>query len=214
MPATLNLQQSIADDLDVYFDFQQIRDEIRPTLGGGLNALCHMVEELSPAGMHVLEIDASLLGNVIHELIGLDAFMDQLLAIEEVPSSWWCDYRRSLLPTPPGQSSHLVQLLHGLAACEMDETGQLTVAPDVNLTTHASAVRWKVLTPAVSQVGALLAANSFHSRAILNRLPAMAAFVRECHAGMAWVDALGSRSTAQPSHSLAPPIHNDLSSTR
>lgn len=195
LPATFNLQQAATDDPDLFIDFREIRDELRPTLGGGLSALCLLVEEASPAAMALLEPDASLLGSVWRELIGLDAWLDHVMAIEDVSGSPWSDYRRHVMPLPADATPHLVQLLNGLAATEMDDCGQLIADDAACLTAHADAVRWRMLAPAAALVGILLATKPFHPPAITGRLPAMAAFVRECHAGMAWLDALPQRLT-------------------
>lgn len=206
MPPADLLQDDIAINLDRFCEAQCITARLQPVISGGLLSLCHLMEEHLPRHRKPHEIDQRLLGHAIHDLIGLDAFLNQLVTVEGANfgrQGRWGDYRLHLLPINTSQAPLIVRLLHELAATEMDEFRQLKPAPSGNLTRYASAVRWKVLTPASSLAGSLLASAPYHSQEVTARFADIAAFVRECHAGARWLDAIPDRLCLR----YEPPTH-------
>lgn len=194
LPAT-SMVPLDCEDVDTLLDFRDTRDELRPVIRGGVFALCSLVEDIGPTGLESLQLQGDLLGTAWHELTAFDAWLEELLASSEEHDARWRDYRRELLTPGPHATSRLVCLLNNLASSEMDDVGRLSPSEGLPLAEHATAVRWSLLAPAASLQGTLLAAKPLHPRAITQHLPAIAAFVRECHAGMAWLDALPQRLT-------------------
>lgn len=200
LPATSSIPLD-CDDVGVLLDFRDSRDELRPVVRGGIHALCCLVEDIGPTGLQALQLDIDFLGTAWHELTAFDAWLIELLAIMTAGKEQrWRDYRRHLLPIYSEGSPHLVNLLSGLARTEMDSLGRLVVSHGDPIIDHAEAVRWKLLAPSASLLATLLAAKPMHCPPIMDRLPAIAAYIRECHAGMAWLDALPDRLISGDQH--------------
>ncbi|WP_136066368.1 hypothetical protein [Modicisalibacter radicis] len=181
-------------DVDTLLEFRDARDALRPIVSGAIHALCHLVEDTTPRGVRVLEQDADLLGLVWQELTVFDAWLEELLRLmagDYRPELG--GYQRHLLPVDPSGPPHLLRLLNSLAAADIADSGQLILPSGSELISEAGHTRWRVLAPASHLMGALLATNRMHTTTTLQRLPAVATFIRECHAGMAWLDALPSR---------------------